>query len=238
MPFTPKLDWQDSPSTATPITASELIRIENGIAEGARDGTESVRGNLELATAAEMSAGTDLTRVPSVKRVFDYIASTLTTASYASTTYVQTAIAAPRLITATAASMVPLTIKGAVSQTAKLLEVKNSSDAIIASIDDNGQITSGSSYTASGMFKANCRSSTTPAARFQAAVSQTGNMIIVQDSNGVSKFAVTADGTVNGANIGSVPGTSIVYSPLMVLNASDPVPSGTIAGTVVLRRPA
>lgn len=32
MVFIPKLDWQNSPSTATPITAAQLLRIENGIA--------------------------------------------------------------------------------------------------------------------------------------------------------------------------------------------------------------
>lgn len=33
MPFTPKTDWEDLPSTATPVTATELTRVENGIAD-------------------------------------------------------------------------------------------------------------------------------------------------------------------------------------------------------------
>jgi len=77
MPFTPKLDWADEPSVATPITAAELIRIEQGVAEGARAASEVQTGNVELASAAEMTAGTDLTRPPSVKRVADYVATAI-----------------------------------------------------------------------------------------------------------------------------------------------------------------
>lgn len=33
MPFTPKTDWQDLPNTTTPVTAAELTRVENGIAD-------------------------------------------------------------------------------------------------------------------------------------------------------------------------------------------------------------
>jgi hypothetical protein len=77
MDFVPKTNWQDEPSTATPVTAAELIRMENGIAEGARDASESVKGNVELATSVEMTTGTDLLRVPSVKRVVDYVATAI-----------------------------------------------------------------------------------------------------------------------------------------------------------------
>lgn len=37
------------------------------------DATQSVKGKVELATAAEMSAGTDTSRVPAVKVAYDYI---------------------------------------------------------------------------------------------------------------------------------------------------------------------
>lgn len=33
MPFTPKTDWEDLPSTDTPVTAAELTRMQNGIAD-------------------------------------------------------------------------------------------------------------------------------------------------------------------------------------------------------------
>lgn len=80
MDFVPKLTWQDSPSTATPITAAELIRMENGIAEGARDATELQRGNVELASSAEMTTGTDANRVPSVLRVANYVSTAIANA--------------------------------------------------------------------------------------------------------------------------------------------------------------
>lgn len=79
MAFTPK-DWQDAPSTATPITSVELERIEAGVVEALRPATEAQTGNVELASATEMTAGTDTTRAPSVKRVADYVASSISTA--------------------------------------------------------------------------------------------------------------------------------------------------------------
>lgn len=238
MDFVPKLDWENAPSTATPITAAQLIRMENGIAEGARDATELQRGNVELATAAEMTTGTDLTRVPSVKRVVDHVASVLAGLSYATTSYVLSAIAAPFSLIASAAGMVPLTIKGAISQTALLLQAKNSDDVVIAYIDANGQIGAGASYAGAGMLKALARTSSTPLARLRMASGQSGQAIILEDSAGLNKFVVLPDGTVNGANIGAVPNTSIEYVPLMVLDAAEAVPAETRVGTVVLRRPA
>jgi hypothetical protein len=80
MVFVPKLNWQDSPSTATPITAAELIRIENGIVEGAQKASEVQVGNVELASAVEMAAGNDITRPPSVKHVADYVSTAIAAA--------------------------------------------------------------------------------------------------------------------------------------------------------------
>jgi len=79
MVFVPKTDWTNSPSTATPITAAELLRLEAGIVEGTQDATETVKGNVELATAAELTTGTDLTRPASAKRIADYVTARLTT---------------------------------------------------------------------------------------------------------------------------------------------------------------
>jgi hypothetical protein len=73
MVYIPKTNWEDSPSTSTPITAAELIRMENGIAEGARNATDALAGNVELATAGEMNTGTDTGRVPPVSVVKNYV---------------------------------------------------------------------------------------------------------------------------------------------------------------------
>lgn len=66
-------DWQDFPSTSTPITAAALEQIEEGIVQASRAATQTQDGNVELATSAEMNAGTDTARVPSVKTVADYV---------------------------------------------------------------------------------------------------------------------------------------------------------------------
>lgn len=77
MAFVEKTNWEDDPSTATPITAAELLRMEAGITEGVRSATETQTGNVELASPAEMTAGSDLTLVPAVKRVADYVTARL-----------------------------------------------------------------------------------------------------------------------------------------------------------------
>lgn len=66
-------DWQDFPSTSTPITAAALEQIEEGIVQASRAASQTQDGNVELATSAEMNAGTDTARVPSVKTVADYV---------------------------------------------------------------------------------------------------------------------------------------------------------------------
>lgn len=238
MVFVPKLDWQDSPSTTTPITAAQLIRIEQGVAEGARQASETQTGNVELATAAEMTTGTDLTRVPSVKRVVDYIASVVVSTGGVTLAQLNAAIAAPFSLISTAISMVPLKIKRMVGQTANLLEVKDENDVILAYIDQNGQICAGTSFAGQGMLKANGRSGSLPVMRLQMGSSPTGNAIVLQDSTGQAVFTVNNDGTLNAKNLGSPPGGGITYSPMLVLDASATVPTETVAGTIVLRRPA
>ena len=41
MAFEPRTDWEDLPSTDTPVTAADLIRIENGIKEASDDADEA-----------------------------------------------------------------------------------------------------------------------------------------------------------------------------------------------------
>lgn len=74
MAYTPNDTWEDLPSNDTPITAARLNHMEAGIVEGAQDASTTQKGNVELATAGEMTAGTDTGRVPSVKVIADYIA--------------------------------------------------------------------------------------------------------------------------------------------------------------------
>lgn len=77
-------DWKDEPDETTPITSTELERIETGVVEGITKAetaaTEVIQGRVELASAAEMTTGTDLTRPASVKRIVDYVSAAISTA--------------------------------------------------------------------------------------------------------------------------------------------------------------
>lgn len=71
-------DWKNEvEGLTTPILAEDLEHIEEGITQASRSATESQDGNVELATSGEMTTGTDITRVPSVKRVADYVAAAI-----------------------------------------------------------------------------------------------------------------------------------------------------------------
>lgn len=281
MVFVPKLDWADSPSTATPITASELVRMEQGIVEGARAASEVQTGNVELASAAEMTAGSDLTRPPSVKRVADYIAAAISTAvgSLPSATaatesaagivelataaemtagtdltrapsvkrvvdYVTSVVNAsaglvpPVTVTATSAAMIPFAVKAAASQTADVFRALDSSSNIMAAIEKNGEIRAGSSASMVAMFKALCRGAAVPGLILRGAVGQSANIVEIQDSTGSLIMAVSALGKVNGSNVGTIPGTTVAFAPLLVLDYSASVPPGTPAGSVIMRRPS
>jgi len=64
MPFT-ATDFQDSPSTATPITAAELDKLGTQYAQALADvpsASTSAQGKVELATSAETITGTDTAR--------------------------------------------------------------------------------------------------------------------------------------------------------------------------------
>lgn len=239
MVFIPKLDWQDSPSTATPITAAQLIRIEQGIVEAGQAATETQAGNVELATATEMTTGTDLTRAPSVKRVADYVASQIASVGGVTQAYVLSLIAAPFSLISTAVGMIPLTIKRVAGQTADLLVVKDESEVQIAGIDNNGQIKAGGTFAGAGMFKALARSASTPLFRGRMAGSPSGFAFVIEDNSGQNKTTIGVDGTINATNIGTPPGGGgFSYSPMVVLDAAETVPSTLLAGTIVLRRPA
>jgi hypothetical protein len=254
MPFVPKSNWADAPSTTSPITAAELNRIEAGIAEGARDGTESVRGNLELATTGEMTTGTDTARVPSVARVAAYVTSAINTLSGSITTLlagksdtghlhtseissaVNTHLAAaahltpPVTLQAPLATDVPLVVKGATSHTNDYFRADGASGTVYAGIDANGEIRSGiNSNGLAAMIKTLCRASTRVGVLVKGATSQSANLYEARNSSDTIVFAVSASGSVTAPNIGV---------PLLVLDSGAVVPGGTLVGTVILRRPA
>lgn len=61
MTFTKRTDWVDTPSTATPVMAADLLRIEQGIADAQ---------NPTLATVATTGSYTDLTNQPVIPAAY------------------------------------------------------------------------------------------------------------------------------------------------------------------------
>lgn len=55
MPYIPKTDWEDLPSTATPVTAAELVRIETGIAD-VTEAVDNLPAPLEIGSGADQAA--------------------------------------------------------------------------------------------------------------------------------------------------------------------------------------
>lgn len=74
--YTPTV-WEDEPSTVTPINATRLNNMEAGIVLATQAASEVQSGRVELATAAELTTGTDLVRAVSPKRLADYITARL-----------------------------------------------------------------------------------------------------------------------------------------------------------------
>lgn len=75
------VDWQDAPSTTTPILSTDLEHMEEGIYQASRSATEAQDGNVQLATPSEMtSLPASLTKVPAVERVKTYVAAQIAAA--------------------------------------------------------------------------------------------------------------------------------------------------------------
>ena len=137
-------------------------------------------------------------------------------------------LTAPTSFDTAAAGDVPLTAKGITAAAADLFRAMAGA-VIKAGIDKDGEVYAGSASSLNGMFKAVCRSATRRGLVVQLAAAQTADAIEVLDSASNPLFTVGEDGTVVAPNIGV---------PLLVLDNAESVPGGTVAGTVILRRPA
>lgn len=70
--YTPHV-WVNFPDTSTPINATRLNEMEQGIEDGNAIATISVPGQVQLADTATMNTGTSTTRVPSVSVIAAYV---------------------------------------------------------------------------------------------------------------------------------------------------------------------
>jgi hypothetical protein len=75
------VDWKNEvEGLTTPILAEDLEQIEEGIAQASRSASETQDGNVELATQAEMNAGSDSSKVPPVSKVATYVSAQIAAA--------------------------------------------------------------------------------------------------------------------------------------------------------------
>lgn len=99
-------------------------------------------------------------------------------------------------ITASAAAVTPLAVKGAASQTANLLEVKDSAGTVLSIITAEGNVHVRSSGLGANLGVA-AGGAAQKALVIRGAASQTANLLEVQDSAGSALLAVGASGTLN-----------------------------------------
>lgn len=221
MVFVPKV-WKDKPIVTTPITADELNRLEQGIVEGTQAASEIQAGNVELASAAEMTAGTDLTRPPSVKRVVDYVTAYVAANGGGGSSSPATESAAGIVELATAAEMT------AGTDLARVPSVKRIVDYVTAAL---------SSALAS---KANISGSISQFADVEDAVPADGN--ILRYSAGVAQY-LALDPSTQFAEIGA-DGRIVssaqpqFYVPTLIINEGAAVPGTFPSGGIVFTRPA
>ena len=138
----------------------------------------------------------------------------------------------PVALTGTDPATIPLSVTGAAAQSLSLFNVyQNGVTAPVLSLTNTAELRVGTGNTnINGTLKV---SNTDPVRRgivFRAAANQSVALFEASDSAGNSLFSVGATGTVTAPNIGA---------KVIVLGAlgTDPIPLGTPAGTVILRRP-
>ena len=134
----------------------------------------------------------------------------------------------PVTFTSTAVGQVPLTVKGFAGQTADILDVQTSASANIIAALQGGQIKIGGAPPTAGTIRVEQAATTEKGLVIKQKASGTANPIDVTDSAGTTVFSVASTGTVVAPNVGV---------KVLVLDAAAGIPAGTIAGTVILRRP-
>jgi hypothetical protein len=236
--FTPK-DWKNDPDHTTPILDTDLERIEAGVAAGVRAASESQAGNVELASPSEMTTGTDLIRVPAVKRVVDFVNAQIATA--------MSSIPSVSSASETAAGVVELasaTEMTTGTDLGRVPAVKRVADYVAAQLT-----TLSASFTASlNALSVSVAASLADKADISGSVNQFADM---QDSapnnndvwryNGGTNLWTPTDMSTEFASVGAdgriVPQAYPPdYTRIRVVNEGDPLPS--IPGIIVLSRPA
>lgn len=237
--FTPK-DWHDDPDPSTPILSTDLERIEAGVAAGVRGATEAQAGNVELASPSEMTTGTDLSRVPAVKRVVDFVNAQITAAlssipSASAATETAAGVvelaSATEMTTGTDLTRTPAVKRVADYVTAAVAASATSLTSTITALSDSLTIALATKADKSGSISQfadvdDAAASDTEVLRYDLGVS----LWRPYDLSG--QFAlIGTDGRILPAE------QPQFYVPLLVVNEGDPVPPSYPPNGIVLSRP-
>ena len=270
----------DSGSDTTTITFTDAVGVSKSGGDTITASESTVKGLIVKGAASQTanlqewqnSAGTVLASIGETGKF--YVASTVTTAPSAEfvinssnpypTFLVRTAAGAwinyvgasgttmynSTLIAANLATQIPLTVKGAASQTANLQEWQNSAGTILTKIRSSGALNVGGAFTSNTFGVANL-DPVWVAVKVQGATSQTGNLqewlnvagtvLSKVDSNGIIYSPTAASGTnttqvattefvstaVNNL-IDSAPGTLNTLNEIAAALNDDPNFSSTI----------
>lgn len=149
---------------------------------------------------------------------------------------VRTGVTPPIVRQATAIDQVPFAAKGMAGQTADILEARLSDDSVAFGVTPDAEIEVGGAGVdaINGVVRITTDDPTRVGYVVRGAVDQASKYFRALDNALVEKFAVKADGTISGLNLGGP--FDIVGS--VVLDAVEAVPTDLPVGTVILRRPA
>jgi hypothetical protein len=140
-----------------------------------------------------------------------------------------TAITSPFVVTADAVGEVPITAQGMAGQTADVFQAKLDGGTQVIAATAGGQVEVGNSPPADGSLRVEQRAVGERAVKVKLKTSATADAIQVVDNADAELMSVGADGIITAPNIGN---------PVLILDNAASVPSGTLEGTLIVRRPA
>jgi hypothetical protein len=140
-----------------------------------------------------------------------------------------TAITSPFTVTADAISETPITAQGMAGQTADVFAAKLNGGTGALAVAATGQVKVGNAPPTAGTVRIEQKSASEAGIVVKLQSTPTADAIAVTDNGGTVLMSVEPDGQVVAPNIGV---------KVIVLDNAAAVPGGTLAGTVILRRPA
>lgn len=146
-------------------------------------------------------------------------------------------ISPPVTLTGTNPAQVHLTVVGAASQTANIVDFRmNGAATPNLGLTDTGEVRLGPGTTnTNGTLRIGNTDATRRGINIQLAAAQSADAIRVTNSTPTALMTVAADGTVNAPNVGTPTGASFTFSPVLFISGGGGVPAGTPVNTVIVR---